>query len=67
MQGYFVWAKAVVRGLRGTNAALELLLDSCFDATFSVAGGERFPCIPHGVNEAELLEQYYVMMDSKAD
>lgn len=64
VQGYFVWAKAVVKGLRGTCQTLEDQLDEVFAGTLQL-GGHTLPCIPAG-NESLLLAQYYELM-SKVD
>lgn len=60
VQGYFLWARAVVRGLRGTNAELERQLDEVFASSMNF-NGELIPCIPVGV-EKQMLDQYYELM-----
>lgn len=56
-QGYFVWAKFVVDGLRGTNAELENALDEEFSGSFQHLGVEM-PCLPDSPNLGSDLEDY---------
>jgi guanosine-3',5'-bis(diphosphate) 3'-pyrophosphohydrolase len=46
VQEYFVWARRVVDGCRGANAALEARLDELFDHGVFVHDGTEFKCIP---------------------
>lgn len=62
VQGYFLWAKHVVQGLRGTNAALEKELDEIFAGNL-IFQGKQYPCIAPG-NENELLQNYYKLMET---
>jgi len=57
IQGYFVWAFFVIKGLRGTNAGLEYALDEVFKSQITFEE-EKFPLLPEG-NLDTLLEQYY--------
>jgi len=61
IQGYFVWTKAVLLGLRGTNVYLEQTLDKLLETeTFPVPGTpDRCPCMPHADEEANALAAYY--------
>lgn len=62
VQGYFVWSKAVVDAMRGTNAGLEKALDRVFCGTFQHTNGKAYPCIPQDVDAAVFLESYYQSM-----
>lgn len=66
IQGYFVWSRAVIAGLRGTNAVLENELDKVFASTVTVDDGTTFKCIPDG-DANELLEKYYESMKKTKD
>lgn len=66
VQGYFVWSKAVVAGLRGTNAALEAALDAVFASKVTV-GGETGDAIPSEPSEEEQLATYLAAMDATDD
>lgn len=56
VQGYFIWSKAVVDQMRGTNEAIESALDDVFHGTFEVEGSV-YPCVPEG----DLLGAYYTL------
>ncbi|EGC32834.1 hypothetical protein DICPUDRAFT_155188 [Dictyostelium purpureum] len=59
IQGYFIWAKAVIQNLRGTNQILESQLDEIFSSTF-IKGDKHYPTIPcTPEEEPKLLENYY--------
>jgi len=45
VQEYFIWAKSVVDGVRGTNADLEAELDKVFIGELTY-DGKTYPCIP---------------------
>ena len=45
MQEYFVWARAVIAGIRGTNVALEKALDDAIAGTLTFEG-KVYPCLP---------------------
>ncbi|KAF2074775.1 hypothetical protein CYY_003921 [Polysphondylium violaceum] len=60
IQGYFVWGKAVVNQIRGTNKALEEKLDQVFASSFIYKDGATYraiPCTPE--EEPQFLESYY--------
>jgi hypothetical protein len=56
-QGYFVWSKFVVEGMRGTNSVLEAQLEELFKANFKAKfDGKTHPHIPNdGKGEFEVL------------
>lgn len=62
VQGYFVWAKQVVSGLRGTNKALEDELDKIFGSNMTFQGKD-IACIPAGQDEKVLLNEYYKLLE----
>ena len=64
IQGYFVWTKAVLAGLRGTNVYLEQTLDKLLETEkFPVPGTpDRCPCMPPADEEANALAAYYNSM-----
>jgi len=62
VQGYFVWAFFVVKGLRGTNPGLEYALDEIFKSQITLEG-EKFPALPGGNLETH-LNQYYQDLDN---
>lgn len=64
IQGYFVWTKAVLAGLRGTNLYLEQTLDKLLETEkFPVPGTpDRCPCLPRPEEEANALAAYYNTM-----
>merc|ERR1712232_1121659 len=64
-QGYFVWSRAVINGVRGTNKPLEDALDEVFASTFSM-NGETYPSLPEGDLD-KCLEEYYDSMSKKDD
>lgn len=64
-QGYFVWSRAVINGVRGTNKPLEDALDEVFASTFSM-NGETYPSLPEGDLD-KFLEEYYDSMSKKDD
>jgi len=66
IQGYFVWAKMVAEGLRGTNAALEKILDDIFTTGRFEYHGTKYPTIPEG-NLDEFLQKYYDSLRGKSD
>jgi len=55
VQGYFVWGKKVVDGIRGTNKRLEDALDEVFQKSF-VFEDKVYPVIPKNVDLDEFLE-----------
>lgn len=58
VQGYFVWASFVVRGLRETNQGLESALDVEFAGEFEHLG-VKLPCLPNGGTDlAQDLQDY---------
>jgi len=57
IQGYFVWAFHVVKGLRGTNGPLEHELDEVFKSELTYEG-QKYPVIPPGDLNV-LLQIYY--------
>ncbi|PRP83330.1 guanosine-3',5'-bis 3'-diphosphatase [Planoprotostelium fungivorum] len=64
IQGYFVWAKAVISQLKGTNEALEKIANGLWETTFTFEG-EKYPTIPRDVNLDQFLEDYYTLMSKK--
>jgi len=64
LQGYYVWAFFVVKGLRGTNAGLEYALDEIFKSQITI-DEEKFPLLPPG-NLDTLLEKYYQDLDKSS-
>lgn len=64
IQGYFVWAKAVISQLKGTNEALEKVANGLWETTFTFEG-EKYPTIPRDVNLDQFLEDYYTLMSKK--
>lgn len=62
IRGYFVWCRAVVDEMRGTNVVLEKLLDQCFAGEIEF-GGATVPAIPSEPSAAEQLAAYYAEMD----
>eukprot|EP01119_Soliformovum_irregulare_P016836 TRINITY_DN4929_c0_g1_i1.p1 TRINITY_DN4929_c0_g1~~TRINITY_DN4929_c0_g1_i1.p1 ORF type:complete len:205 (-),score=49.88 TRINITY_DN4929_c0_g1_i1:43-657(-) len=58
-EGYFIWAKAVVDGIRGTNHSLEASLDDVFQGSFMYDG--EWHQIPKDDHEKR-LEAYYQQM-----
>jgi len=63
-QGYFVWAHAVINGLRGNNEGLERALDEVFAGSFVTPDGNKYPVLPPGVDLNSALENYYRLMAS---
>lgn len=66
VQGYIVWAKAVLAGARGLNAKLDAAHDQLYTTgTFEIDGQEypAFPC-SDSEDEAEFLEAYLTSMDA---
>lgn len=61
--GYFIWAKAVIDGMRGTNKALEEALDKVFAATFTYQG-TSYPVIKEE-DFAASLEHYYHLLEQE--
>lgn len=52
VQGYCLWSRLVVAGLRGANPKLEALLDATvFDATFEF-NGVTYPCCPADLSDS---------------
>jgi len=66
VQGYFVWAKKVTDGLRGTNAGLEKALDEVFASSVQMEGG-RHPVIPQGVDLSKFFDDYIKTMAQSKD
>jgi guanosine-3',5'-bis(diphosphate) 3'-pyrophosphohydrolase len=66
IQGYFLWAHAVVEGLRGTNRGLEERLDDLFSKTLTHQGKEYPVLVPLEQRE-EFLESYYENMVACAE
>lgn len=62
IRGYFVWCRAVVDGMRGTNAKLEQKLAEIFASEIEF-GGATVPVIPSEPSEEEQLVAYYAEMD----
>jgi len=58
IQGYFVWSKKVVTGLRGTHPVFDSLLDDVFKQQFTLHG-QSYPAIPPEVDLDEFLLKYY--------
>merc|ERR1712137_1338702 len=56
-QGYFVWSRAVIEGVRGTNKPLEDALDEVFAQSFT-KDGVTYPALPEGDLDA-FLQDYY--------
>jgi guanosine-3',5'-bis(diphosphate) 3'-pyrophosphohydrolase len=55
IQGYCTWARLVLDGARGTNAALEKALDEeIFKANF-VFKGVSYPCCPDVISEEHVF------------
>lgn len=74
VQGYFVWAHAVIAGLRGTNASLEAALDDLFDNavlvkswTTSTIVNETVPAYPKGCDLSQFLYDYLQEMGGVAN
>lgn len=65
IQGYFVWSKFVVEGLKGTNGNLEKQIDDLFRGTFVDPSdcSKRCECIPTDVDLGVFLEKYYESMN----
>jgi (p)ppGpp synthase/HD superfamily hydrolase len=67
IQGYFVWAEAVVQAARGCNPLLEEMLDFLINGYFGFEGKE-YPCIPYSCStpegKKEFLEKYYKSMEN---
>lgn len=63
VQGYFVWAHAVIAGMRGTNAGLELQLDQVMASRFHFQPIPcTFPCIPEGEDHKKMLDEWIDVM-----
>lgn len=55
IQGYCVWARLVLAGAKGTNAALEKLIDDeIFNGTFTFKG-TTYPCCPENIDECHVF------------
>jgi hypothetical protein len=73
VQGYFVWSKAVVDAMRGTNLRLEQALDDIFNGTFQINGaGNVIDCIPSEAKSSvtvfnERLQAYYASMETAGE
>ncbi|KYR00884.1 guanosine-3' [Tieghemostelium lacteum] len=67
VQGYFVWAKAVIDQIRGTNQALESKLDEVFSSNFTYKDGKQYPANPCKTpqEEKDFLEIYYKSLKGK--
>jgi len=61
IQGYFVWAEAVVKGLRGTNESLEIALDEVFKGEFTYKD-KKYPVLPPLSERDDLFQQYYTSL-----
>lgn len=60
IQGYFVWAKHVIDGLKGTNAGLEKALDKVFASEFE-KDGKKYPCLPNKPLDIALNEYFELL------
>jgi hypothetical protein len=58
VQGYFVWAEAVIQGIRGTNIGLEEKLDEVFASEFEL-NGNKYPALVPESERPAFLEKYY--------
>jgi hypothetical protein len=63
IQGYFVWSKAVIDQIRGTNKGLEAALDQVFASSFTW-NGNKYPCVPEGDLQQQ-LDKYYSAIEGK--
>lgn len=66
VQGYMVWAKTCIEQCLGINKFLETELNRVFNSTFNIED-EIYDCIPKDVNLEEVLEEYYVSMQTAGD
>eukprot|EP01095_Lingulamoeba_sp_RSL-Kostka_P005296 TRINITY_DN1662_c0_g1_i2.p1 TRINITY_DN1662_c0_g1~~TRINITY_DN1662_c0_g1_i2.p1 ORF type:complete len:216 (-),score=71.19 TRINITY_DN1662_c0_g1_i2:132-779(-) len=57
--GYFVWSKAVIDSIKGTNAEIENALYDIFDNGSIEYDGITFDVIPKDKDLSVLLENYY--------
>jgi (p)ppGpp synthase/HD superfamily hydrolase len=68
VQGYILWAEAVIAGLRGTNAWLEAQLDEIFEiAAITLIGkdGRRIPAMPPKEEREAALAAYIEQMEAQ--
>lgn len=61
IQGYFVWGRKVIEGIRGTNAILEARIDRVLQSTFTL-DGVTHSALPQDTDLDVFLEEYYEMM-----
>ena len=66
IQGYFVWADAVIQAAGDVNPLLEYMLESLIEGYFEFEGNE-YPCIPNSCStpegKKEFLEKYYESLE----
>lgn len=55
VQGYCVWSRMVVAGLRGTNSAVEQALDDEIFSNVFVLEGQVHPCCPADIDEKHVF------------
>ncbi len=65
IQGYFVWAKHVIAGLKGINEPLEKALEGVFTNTFK-REGKDYPVLPAGPLD-QALQNYYKALQEQED
>lgn len=58
-QGFFVWSKKVVGGIKGLNAGLEAELENMWAAKIKLWDGTEIPAIPTVADLDAYLEEYY--------